>query len=164
MGNVLLAIEKDLMDNIVKVYYGNIAWGGIQEATLLDISSNKIELDNIRVSDRNELVHTKGDLRKYTTIVDGKTLKKSYVVLAEAHNPDIIYFVTDGLNNPIWIKREDLKDKILKDKIDLANSKLEFNNDELTLIPTEECFNQVDYTKTQLEYRKYLKSAVNLKR
>lgn len=164
MGNVLLAVEKDLMDNVVKVFYGKLTWGGIQEATLLDISSNKIELDNIRVSDRNELVHTKGDLRKYTTIIDGKPLKKSYVVLAEAHNPDTMYFVTDGLSNPIWIKKEDLKDKMLKDKLNLANCKMEFSNDELTLIPTEESFEQVDYTKTQLEYRKYLKSITNSKR
>lgn len=164
MGNVLLAVEKDLMENIVKVFYGNLAWGGIQETTLENISNNKVLLNNIRVSDKNELIHTKGDLRKYTTIIDGKPFKRSYVVLAEAHNPDSVYFVTDGLSDPIWIRNEDLKDKILKDKMDLANSKLEFNNDELTLIPTEEPFEQVDYTKTQLEYRKYLKGVVNSKR
>lgn len=158
MSNVLLAVEKDLMGNTINVKYGSIPWKGINSTQVDSIASNEVEIKNIRISDKGEVIHTKGDIRKYTTIVDEQIERRSYVVLARADNNGDIYFVSDGISNPVWVRSEDLKDKLLKEKIELANSKLSFSENGLRLTPTEEDFEQVDYSQTQMEYRKYLKS------
>ena len=159
MNNILLAVEKDLMGNDIKIIYGSVPWKGLMEATIEDIESNKIELKNIRVSDKGEIINTRGNIKRYTTLSEDAIIKRSYVVLAKSENTgSSIYFMTDGLNNPVWVRSEDLQKKLLHEHIELANSRLIFSTNGTELETLEEPFEQVDYNQVQLEYRKYLKS------
>lgn len=160
MKRYLLAIQYS-DDKPFGFILGNFPWSGLYSVKISESLVYKDSIENLGITDNFDLVGYSGELNRYTYIdIDtGNCVKQSLVVIAKSNNSKgDIYLVTDGLNDPYWVSIQELKEKLQLNGYRIANAKivdLPDESSEVQLIKGE--LDNVDFTKYQLEYRKYLK-------
>lgn len=160
MKRYLLAIAYK-ENKPAKLILGEFPWNGLHDVLIEDSLEYQDSIENLGITNNFDLVGYSGELNRYTSI-DFETntcKKKSLVAIAESENyQGKIYLLTDGISDPVWKSIPDLESYIQKQGYRLANAKITKTTDGtdvLKLIKGELDF--VDFTKYQIEYRKYLK-------
>lgn len=159
MSRMLIGTEVDMYGNVGAIFVGGCPWTGIERYTLKEAFDKKIQMDNMILSERLDLMFTVGTENKYTAVdYTGKQLRVKFVVLAKAKTSAYdVFFVTSGVGNPLWLTVDSIVRNIEKEGWGLANCKLELKDGNYEIVPLAGEIEEVDYTETQVAYRKYLK-------
>ena len=141
---------------------GDFPWNGIYNIDVRESLKYNDTIENLGITENFDLVGYSGDITRYTTIFffsANKVKKKSLVLIAESANyKGKVYFLTDGLSDPIWLSIYELESYIQKQGNSLANAAMLETPNGAILQPIKGTVDTVDFTKYQLEYRNYLKS------
>lgn len=160
MKRYLLAFEYK-NNKPVKLIMGNFPWDGLYTVNIEDSLEYKDSIENLGITDNFDLVGYSGELSRYTTIDfnSNTCTKKSLVAIAESENyHGKVYFITDGLSDPMWISIPDLESYIQKKGYRLANVVLDTTQDGIGILkPIKGELSFVNFKEYQLEYRNYLK-------
>lgn len=162
MENLILGLGiNTATDTVEQIAVGTNPWSGIKVVSLKMLDLNNIEFANAYIGFDGKLVNKGVDLGRYTkfSTINGDIIQRSYHILLKANSKKgEIYFVTDGISNPTWKTLNDIYKDILYGNARLANAKIVTREGVRFISAIRGEIQEVDITKAQLEYRKYLKS------
>lgn len=158
MTYFLLGVGFNHNNKPSELIIGSMPWQGIQKVNILELALYKEKIKNLEMTDHFDLVGTCGDIHRYTSynVDTNKFIKKSLVILAQSTSyKGKIYFVTDGINNPVWLSTYEISSEIQRKGYGLANGKLGLTSNEIEFIG--KAFEYVDLRQNQLEYKRFIK-------
>lgn len=158
MTYFLLGIGFDSNNKPSELLIGSMPWQGIQKVNILESALYKEKLKNLEMTEHFDLVGTCSDIHRYTSynVETNKFSKKSLVILAQSTSyKGKIYFVTDGINNPMWLSADEISSEIQHKGYSLANGKLSLTSNEIEFIGKD--FESVDLRQSQIEYKRFIR-------
>lgn len=164
MINIVLALGCNAQGDVVELSIGTLPWTGLHFAAIGKIDDEYFEFYNAFMIPGHILKGKNNSLDRYSKydVVSHNELYKAYYILAKSSlgRDGIVYFITDGFKDPLWITEGELVKRVFNDNLKLSNAKvcvLE-STDGVYVSGIGNEISDVDYRTTAEQFKIYLKT------